>query len=502
MQTCRTLELVPNPAFLIQSMRHIGYTLETALADVIDNSVAANASCISVQYRWNSGEPWLAIIDNGSGMDSEKLEEAMRFGGQSSPATLRSANDLGRFGLGLKTASLSQCKWLIVISKQNTNINACAWDIDFLTKAEPAKWNALVLEEKILKDDSIISPLLDNFRESPSGTIVIWRKFDTIPLSDKKKDSEKKFSEMMVRATEHIGLVFHRFLAPDSGKKAIKIDFNGVEVEAYNPFGLAVASRRELTAETITIQNCKIEIQPYVLSHGSKISKQDYQKFGGEEGYLQNQGFYVYRNRRLIVKGTWFRLIPKTELTKLLRVRIDIPNSLDQYWQLDVKKSQAHPPQAILDRLREVIQHIANEGRKVYSRRGTPTLSQLIHIWRREISDGKISYVLNEEHPFVKNLVDDGQGNIDRQKLSFLRIISGAFPAEIFHYDANNDDNTQIVPIARKEEAEHAVSALIRSLHNCGLGIDAIKTQLEQNELPISKERLSELIMEEFYDKC
>ena len=498
MTHCNTIELTPNPAFLVQAMRHIGYTLDTALADIIDNSIAADASRISVQYRWNNGEPWIAILDDGNGMSQGKLMEAMRFGGQSSPDGLRSANDLGRFGLGLKTASLSQCRLLTVISKQSTNISACAWDVDFLANAKSEKWNALIPDQDILNGDHIVSSLLAGLNKFDSGTVVIWQNIDAFNANEKRKVPETSLAETMERVSKHIGLVYHRLLVSASGRKSTKIDFNGTCVEPFNPFGLAVASRRELAGETILIQNHKIEIQPYVLPHCSKISKQDYQTSGGEEGYLHNQGFYVYRNRRLIVKGTWFRLVPKTELTKLLRVRIDIPNSLDHLWQLDVKKSQAHPPQMVLDRLKEVILRIVHEGRRVYVRRGSRTIDNTVHVWRREISEGKISYVINEDHPFVRNLVDDGNNGVDQQKLACLRVISGAFPTEVFHVDAN-DDKVEIVSVAPKEEREQAVFNLIRALRDSGLNKVAIGEQLKKNELLVTGERLAELIAEVFH---
>ena len=184
---CDTVELLPNPAFLMQSMRHIGYTLETALADIIDNSIAAEASVISVQYRWNDANPWIAIIDDGCGMSSEGIKEAMRFGGEICPTENRSSSDLGRFGLGLKTASLSQCKRLTVISKQNGSVSSCIWDVDALAEAAAPKWNALLPSVEMLKKDPVIEKLLHRLDEISSGTIVIWQKLDNLSVASKKR---------------------------------------------------------------------------------------------------------------------------------------------------------------------------------------------------------------------------------------------------------------------------------------------------------------------------
>ena len=495
---CDSVELLPNPGILIQSMRHIGYTLETALADIIDNSIAANASRISVQYRWNNADPWIAIIDDGCGMSSDEIKESMRFGGAFSPTHSRSASDLGRFGLGLKPASLSQCRRLTVISKQNNAICSCVWDVDALSKSPFPKWNALLPTITVLKEDPVIKKLLPRLDSISSGTIVIWQKLDNLSETGKKESAEHNFAETMNHASKHVGLVFHRFFVMEKGYNAIKIDFNDTVIEGINPFGMAIPSRQELPAETITLEGQDIIIQPFVLPHSSKVSKPDYEKYGGEDGYLHNQGFYVYRNRRLIIKGTWFRIIPKTELHKLIRIRIDIPNSLDHLWQLDVKKSNAYPPLPVLTRLKELLPSLSERGKRPYTRRGNRAISDVVYIWRREFSNNKVSYVINEEHPFVKNLITDENGMIDPQKLSYLRIISGAFPTESFHVDVNNDTRTVIVSAAQQDEMEKAVRKLITLYRSIGMDRDAIRNSLSRNELLISNERQEELLEEEF----
>jgi hypothetical protein len=492
------IQIAPNPAILIQSLRCIGYTLDTSLADIIDNSITAGAENISIQFRWNDRNPWIAILDDGCGMSDNKLREAMRFGGDAAPTDKRNANDLGRFGLGLKTASLSQCRHLTVVSKHNDKIHVLEWDVDFLAKSESPGWSALAPTVKNLRDDAVMEPLLDKLAKNKTGTLVLWRNLDGIVFDDKRRVWETQFTEAMSRASEHIGLIFHRFLAPEKGRKAVKMDFNETTVEPFNPFGMAVPARRELTDEIISVQGKKVVVQPFVLPHNTKISRQEYEKAGGENGYRDNQGFYIYRNNRLILKGTWFRLTPKTELTKLLRVRVDIPNSLDHLWQLDVKKSQAHPPQMVLHRLKEVIQRIVNEGRRVYTRRGMRLVSDTIHIWGREIADGKVCYVLNEKHPFVKSLIVDGDGNIDSKKITLLRVISGAFPVQAFHSDANSD-SVEIVSVAKNEEIAQAVANLIRSLRAAGMDDDAIRKQLEKTELSLPSDEILKLIQKEFY---
>ncbi|MEI7898725.1 MAG: ATP-binding protein [bacterium] len=480
-------ELSPNPYYLIEAMRRIGYTLETALADIFDNSITANAKRISVQFRWNGGTPWIAILDDGHGMSRDVLLDAMRFGGGQSPLVERVAQDLGRFGLGMKTASLSQCRVMTVVSKCAQEINACAWDIDVLKKTE--KWLPQFPKLSQLRDIENLGSVFDWLDKSKSGTAIIWQTMDN-GVSD-----EKHFNAAMSRAREHIEVVFHRFIAGSSSHRSVAMDFNCLAVVPFNPFGLNHPARQELTEERVKIQKAVITIQPYVLPHYSKISRQDYEKFGGDEGYLHNQGFYVYRNRRLILKGTWFRLIPRTELTKLIRVRVDIPNTLDHLWHLDIKKSQATPPKVVLDALQKIILKIECRGKDVHKRRAARLADNLTYVWRRTVADGNVCYEINEEHPLVKTLVADANGQIDNRKLASLRVISDAFPRNTFYADTA-DDKTELVASAEESQVFEAIRSLIDALRNAAIDDTAIKEQLSRIELPISKEKLVELITE------
>lgn len=167
--------LNPHPAALVESLRSIGYTLDTALADIIDNSISADASNISVRFLWNSSEPWLAIADDGHGMLPEDLTCAMRFG-SSSPLDKRAQSDLGRFGLGMKTASISQCRQLTVISKKDGILSACEWDLDRIAREESDQWRLVHLGELDLKNDKLVMKLIrETLDHRMSGTIVLWR---------------------------------------------------------------------------------------------------------------------------------------------------------------------------------------------------------------------------------------------------------------------------------------------------------------------------------------
>lgn len=493
------VELPPNPSFLIQSLRRIGYTLDTALADIIDNSIAAGASRISIQYRWNGGEPWLAILDDGCGMSSANLREALRFGGHSSPSDARAVNDLGRFGLGLKTASLSQCRRLTVVSKCDGKTNALEWDVDALSSSGNRGWVANMPSFAQLQSDNSISGIFTTLDGLDSGTAVVWRKIDGLVSNSEAHISDTHFSSALSRAQEHIRTVFHRFIFPDmESEKALEIDFNGTVLEAFDPFGKSSPSRQELPEEIIQINGEHILVQPFVLPHFSKSPKQEYEKLAGEDGYLHNQGFYIYRNKRLIFKGSWFRLVARTELTKLVRVRVDVPNTLDHLWQLDVKKSQAQPPKVVLDELKRFIEKAAERGKLTYIRRASRVPENVVPIWRRDFSDGQVAYTINAEHPFAKTLVENEQGDIDPRKLAALRVIAEAFPREAFHADSNTD-RIEFTPSANLTEKKEVVRGFVEALRKAGFGEAEVRESVRRTQMPLGDDDVNEVIRKEFY---
>lgn len=479
----KTIELTPHPAYLMESLRSIGYTFETALSDIVDNSITAKASHISVRFLWCGGHPWIAVLDNGNGMTRDRLHEAMRFG-STSPLAKRSPLDLGRFGLGMKTASLSQCRSVTVISKTGGEVSACAWDIDRLKEAKTPQWKAIIPDERMLKDDPVAGPLLEEIKGRSSGTAVIWQRLDAVLSDAAGASSEQRFSSVLDQTRRHLETVFHRFLASEAGRKPVRMDFNGSPLNPFDPFGPRHPARQELPMEAVPVAGERVEVQPFVLPHHTKIARADYEVFGGDDGYLQNQGFYVYRNRRLIVKGTWFRLIRKEELSKLVRVRVDIPNTLDHLWRIDIKKSQADPPETVLRELKRIIHRIAGSGRRVYTNRAAKLQQRdTVPVWRREVVDATVRYVLNLDHPLVRELVDDDDPARRARNRACLRLVSAAFPADLYFSDAANDD-VQFGPVGDEAQMTEVVVRLIEALRRVGLKGDELRQQLLKAEMP------------------
>ena len=136
------IEFPPYAPTLIESTRAIGYSLNAAIADIIDNSIAACSKTIDI-FFFPVGDAYIAILDDGVGMDSNDIDIAMQYGSKD-PLDIRDKRDLGRFGLGLKTASLSQCRVLTVISKKGNSIEARRWDIDYVSQT--GQWSLIALD--------------------------------------------------------------------------------------------------------------------------------------------------------------------------------------------------------------------------------------------------------------------------------------------------------------------------------------------------------------------
>ena len=428
------LNVQPSPSALVQSLRDIGYSMESAIADVIDNSITAKAKNIHVKFAWNNENPWIAIVDDGYGMSPAELTDAMRLGSRN-PLEDRSDEDLGRFGLGLKTASFSQCRQLTLISRKDGILACREWDLDQIEENPDNGWRLKVLENFEIRDDKCIEDILPLMNQT--GTIVLLRKLD------RYDGLEKKLNSLIEHSRVHLEIVFHRFLSPRPGEKKINIFLNNDRLSAFNPFNPTHPATQELPEQFIHVDDQAVKVQPYVLPHYNKTSRDEYQKYACSGGYLQNQGFYVYRNRRLIIKGVWFRLIKKEELTKLIRVQIDIPNSLDHLWKIDVKKSHASPPEAIRSELKLIIDRIAASGEKVYRQKGKKLASTVkVPGWTRTAAEGKILYEINKKHPLIVQFKNDLPDEKQQPFKDLVFMIESSFPTELFYSDVAKKPET------------------------------------------------------------
>ena len=371
----------PNPKSTINSYRSFGYNLSTAIADIIDNSISANAKKIDIDYKWNGKDSFISIIDNGKGMNLEELVKAMTPGSKD-PDEVRNENDLGRFGMGLKTASFSQCKRLTVITKKlgYKTIKRC-WDIDFINEVE--EWVLL----DYISDSSFLN-LLDKY---DSGTVVLWENLDRIVGSAQKNNETVKnaFYQEMSSVKEHLSLVFHRFLENDK----IQLVSNFYPIEPWNPFLYNLTTKPEMG---LPAKIGNVDVTYYILPHMSRISHEEYEKSGGPLGWFNQQGFYIYRGDRLLVSGDWLGLEKKRDYSKLARIAVNFPNTGDFAWNLDIKKSTATPPIEIRRELSRIAKAAIKKSAKVYNWRGQKSISdnqnsnEIEMLWKDETNRDRI----------------------------------------------------------------------------------------------------------------
>lgn len=425
--------IVPYAPVLVESTRSIGYSFETAVADIIDNSISAGAADIRVCFM--SKDPqWLCIEDDGCGMTESELETAMRYGSHS-PSDTRSKDDLGRFGLGLKTASLSQCREVTVMSKRDGKITTACWDLDYIIQT--GEWSLQTWSDEEVKN----LPGYLFLKAHESGTVVLWQKFDRI--QQESVNVQQTFDEKIELARKHIALVFHRFLNGEGVGNRISITFNGDSVTGADPFLARHPATQPMTEQLLRINGEEIRVKPYILPFASKLSAMDIRSIGGTDDLRQQQGFYIYRNRRLIIWGTWFRLIRQNELGKLARVRVDIPNSLDSIWEIDIKKSTASLPSFIKKSLADIVRNAVGRSERVYRYRGRNIQTDtLTHIWEPFDERGAFRYRINREVSIYKMLED----HMDEGGLSlldaFVKMLEDSFPyADVYYHLSKNESD-------------------------------------------------------------
>lgn len=373
------LKNIPKADNLMGSMRSMGYSFESAIADVVDNSISANCSCVQLFFPTKPEECYIEILDDGIGMSRDGLINGMRYGSRASEEA-RNEEDLGRFGLGLKAASLSQCRKLTVASKlRGTNkISAFQWDYKYIL--EQGDW--YMLELTTLEIGMI--PNIDRLLELEGGTLVLWEDFDII---DKASNGQVYYTlcEYKEKINKYLGLIFHRFISGTDTRK-VQIVLNRNRIAALDPFLERKSTRRkEFQLEIVDSDGIEryIQVRPFILPFIKDLKPQEIEKLGGAENLRTKQGFYIYRNHRLIIWGTWFGM-QRSELTKNARILVDIPNTLDDIWSIDIKKQQATIPKSIQNRLKRAVADVMDGSVRQHVYRGRPDRGDNIdHLWNR-----------------------------------------------------------------------------------------------------------------------
>jgi len=361
-------ELIPSASRLIHSLRDLGYEFTSAIADLVDNSIEAGASTVDIQIQFAGSESWVRIADNGSGMSAASLKEAMRYGSSSRDY---GEDDLGKFGLGLKTASMSQCKTLTVSSKPGGTgaVSSFSWDLDHIAKAN--EWAIL----SVLKND-LPQPIRQSL-EDGYHTVVLWEKLDRV-LDYKYPNGEaaRKFIHTLTRQTEeHLAMVFHRFLAGEARKRRLQIRLNGNQIEPWDPFCRREPRTRSLAPCSIPIshdgKNGEVHFEPYVLPHQNRFSSPDaHERASGPEKWNKQQGFYIYRGDRLIQSGGWSNMRTLDEHHKLARVALRFGPKLDDAFKINVAKMRVQLPAQLRAHLEKLLAPVISAANSEYRQGG------------------------------------------------------------------------------------------------------------------------------------
>jgi hypothetical protein len=410
-----------------------------AVADIVDNSISAGAKKIAIHFVWDGAASWVSIADDGHGMSDAHIIEAMR-PGSNNPLAERDPSDLGRFGLGLKTASFSQCRRLTVISRLPDQAPAYwCWDLDHV--AQTNRWELIRQLNK--------SQLIQECRSLPGGTIVLWEDLDRLTKGTQVENAKQQnhFLEAARTVKDHLAMVFHRFL--ESGR--LKIDINGNPVLPWDPYMHGQPGLQPLADEPLA--GGRVKVKGYVLPHISKLSSVVHQQGAGPRGWNDQQGFYIYPNERLLVAGSWLGLgYKKEEHYKLARIRLDITNQQDADWQIDIKKSVARPPARLREDLKRIADYVRSQAVEIYRHRGKVLQRNLtqtfIPVWQEKVHHTKRSYTINRDHPLVRQTLT----NPDTHQLAaLLRLIEETVPVPLIMLNESSQPDAQPVPYNSNE---------------------------------------------------
>ncbi|MGV9692206.1 ATP-binding protein [Streptomyces sp. NPDC003444] len=430
----------PEPAGMVASLSSLGYSLPAAVADLVDNSISVEAKNIDVEFTWAGADSWIAVIDDGWGMTAEELITAMTVAARG-PTTARNSTDLGRFGVGLKSASFSQARQLTVTTAKNGEWQTRTWDLDVVE--ESGQWRLLQ------GADDNTTAVLDRLRgQSDHGTVVLWRRLNGYRTDDVRADDErtqKQFYAEATRTESHLGMVFARFL---TGARRRKLQVRGTPVEPWDPFMSSHPSVQRLPEEKLPLNGSLVKVEAFVLPSAQRLTPKEHDRAAGPGGWLDQQGFYVYRRNRLILAGDWLgqRGMRREEKYNLARIAVDIPAETDAEWGVDVRKSSVVPPVGLrphLDRIARKARSTAadslrHRGQVAARTHGDP----LSYAWLVRRPDDRVVCKINRSHPLVEAaLRPGGVGAADVRAL--IRLLEETIPVaalRVMHEADSSDD--------------------------------------------------------------
>lgn len=463
---------------MLEALRGLGYSTAAALADIIDNSVSAGSTEVRIAFSWNGATSRISVLDDGRGMDDSELESAMRLGDKS-PLDARTPEDLGRFGMGLKTASFSQCRRLTVATAKNGVPSCLRWDLDALAANPDAGW--LLFEGPAPGSEAFIAPIFTQ----KNGTLVLWEVLDRIVTSGYKTDD---FNDLIDRVEGHLAMIFHRLL---QGPRArLRIMLNGQLVVPWDPFmkGNPAKTWNSPVAKNNTDAGL-IELECHVLPHKDKLTPREFDTGAGPDGWTAQQGFYVYRNERLLVAGGWLglgqgRAWNREEAHRLARIRLDIPNTADAAWKIDIRKSTARPPVSLRPWLTRLAEDTRARARQVFAYRGSPTPGiggiPIEQAWRVEHTKSGARYRIDEKHLAISAVLDGAGGLLPIVK-AMLRVIEETVPVQRIWLDTVENKETPRTGFSGEPPEE--VVGVLKTLYDDMVGRRGMSTELAKRTL-------------------
>lgn len=345
-------------------MRDLGYGPTEAVADLIDNSIAAGAHNVAVALHFEGGDSWIRISDDGRGMDAETITEAMRYGAGRDYAD----DDLGKFGLGLKTASMSQCRRLTVASRTSKKVarmEARELDLDYVEDNDT--WDILIVGADE-REPFLVEPLREH-----RGTVVLWEDLDRILTYQDPGGgwARRRMMSLAEALDAHLGMVFHRFLEGEVSRKKLKITINDERVAPWDPFARDQASTEAGKEEDFELKTAAgsglVHLAPFVLPSKASFSTDPaWRRMSGPNNWNRQQGFYIYRANRLIQSGGWSGMRTVDEHTKLSRVALMFSPELDAAFGINVAKMRVTLPPELIELIEDPVNRAVKRARTVY----------------------------------------------------------------------------------------------------------------------------------------
>lgn len=444
MSETETIEVLPDVARVSEGLRDTGYEFNTAIADIIDNSIAAGATLVDVRMGADyEGTLVISVGDDGCGMDRAGLIDAMKYGSKrrEDPASL------GKFGLGLKTASTAFCRRLVVVTRPAAAALPlrAAWDLDAMVRSN--RWGLELAAPAVPE-----AQLLDEVAKGGPGTLVVWEKIDRM-LTDFKKPDGKPLKKAIARLEDslrqHIAMVYQRFLDPgDPRARTLAITLNRIPVEAWDPFCLIETGQpvfeQSIPVETEGGRRTSFSVRAFILPRKEEFTREDARVAARISN--ERQGVYVYRENRMIHGPDWLGMFRQEPHFSLLRVELSFDHRLDDAFQVDIKKSRILLNEQLYELLRDRLLAAPRREAEMRYRKGAAGAAKNAAVLLHAASGNAIQQKAGALKVATVTGVDADRGEVDLannagQARAKLRIVVSEEPRPVHISTAASLDN-------------------------------------------------------------